>query len=189
MEGDPALVVGLVDAGPVLHQERHHVHVVVDACLEERRKRKKRRVRPLLLTTATCPVCVCVSSPGLRQWEKPELEEGYKRLADCHMLAELLGNFGSRRAPKKCLRIAGLLEIPHSVVLLMEALTRGAATLYKNVRGGGGGGGSASRKASQKGRICLKSRRYSPIIPPRSVINQSAENNHTQTDHTLSLLR
>ena len=34
MQGDPALVVGLVDAGVVLHQEGHHVHVVVDACLE-----------------------------------------------------------------------------------------------------------------------------------------------------------
>lgn len=33
MKGEPALVVGLVDAGSVLHQESHHVHVVVDARL------------------------------------------------------------------------------------------------------------------------------------------------------------
>lgn len=33
MKGEPALVVGLVDAGSVLHQESHHVDVVVDARL------------------------------------------------------------------------------------------------------------------------------------------------------------
>lgn len=43
MKGDPALVVGLVDAGSVLHQERHHVHVVVYACLGEGRKEKEER--------------------------------------------------------------------------------------------------------------------------------------------------
>lgn len=33
VKGEPALVVGLVDAGAVLHQESHHVDVVVDARL------------------------------------------------------------------------------------------------------------------------------------------------------------
>lgn len=45
MEGDPALVVRLVDAGSMLHQESHHVNVVIYACLRERRGR--RRLRPL----------------------------------------------------------------------------------------------------------------------------------------------
>lgn len=35
MEGDPALIVGLVDGSPMLHQERHHVHIVIYACLKE----------------------------------------------------------------------------------------------------------------------------------------------------------
>lgn len=39
MEGDPALVVRLVDAGSMLHQERHHVNVVVYACLREGREK------------------------------------------------------------------------------------------------------------------------------------------------------
>lgn len=34
MKGEPAFVVGLVDAGSVLHQEGHHVHVVIYACLK-----------------------------------------------------------------------------------------------------------------------------------------------------------
>lgn len=38
MEGDPALIVGLVDAGSVLHQESHHVDIVIDACLREERE-------------------------------------------------------------------------------------------------------------------------------------------------------
>lgn len=38
VEGDPALVVRLVDAGSVLHQESHHVHVVVDACLKSKKE-------------------------------------------------------------------------------------------------------------------------------------------------------
>lgn len=33
MKGQPAFVVGLVDAGSVLHQEGHHVNVVIYACL------------------------------------------------------------------------------------------------------------------------------------------------------------
>lgn len=33
MKGEPAFVVGLVDAGPVLNQEGHHVNVVIYACL------------------------------------------------------------------------------------------------------------------------------------------------------------
>lgn len=45
MEGDPALVVRLVDASSVLHQEGHHVNVVVYARL--RGSRGKKRVRPL----------------------------------------------------------------------------------------------------------------------------------------------
>lgn len=38
MEGDPALIVRLVDAGSMLHQERHHVNVVVYACLRKGRE-------------------------------------------------------------------------------------------------------------------------------------------------------
>lgn len=41
MEGDPALVVGLVDAGSVFHQESHHVDVVVYARLKERGERER----------------------------------------------------------------------------------------------------------------------------------------------------
>lgn len=38
MEGEPALVVGLVDASSVLYQEGHHVHVVVYARLRRGQK-------------------------------------------------------------------------------------------------------------------------------------------------------
>lgn len=41
MEGDPALVVRLVDAGTMLHQESHHVNIVIYACLKEGREREK----------------------------------------------------------------------------------------------------------------------------------------------------
>lgn len=37
VKGEPALVVGLVDAGSVLHQESHHVDVVVYARLRRER--------------------------------------------------------------------------------------------------------------------------------------------------------
>lgn len=37
VQGDPALVVRLVDSSSVLHQERHHVHVVVYAGLKRER--------------------------------------------------------------------------------------------------------------------------------------------------------
>lgn len=66
MEGDPALVVGLVDAGSVFHQESHHVDVVVYARLKERGERESVRLLHLI---------------------------------DCHVLSELLGNFGSRSVP------------------------------------------------------------------------------------------
>lgn len=45
MEGDPALVVGLVDAGSMLHQERHHVHIVVYARLRKTEEKGGRGVR------------------------------------------------------------------------------------------------------------------------------------------------
>jgi hypothetical protein len=35
VEGDPALIVRLVDGSSMFHQERHHVHVVIYACLKE----------------------------------------------------------------------------------------------------------------------------------------------------------
>lgn len=35
MEGNPTFVVRLVDAGSVLHQESHHVDIVIYACLRE----------------------------------------------------------------------------------------------------------------------------------------------------------
>lgn len=38
MKGEPALVVGLVDAGSVLHQEGHHVNVVVYARLRTEKR-------------------------------------------------------------------------------------------------------------------------------------------------------
>ncbi len=47
MEGDPALVVRLVDAGTMLHQESHHVNIVIYARLKEGRERERRGVRPL----------------------------------------------------------------------------------------------------------------------------------------------
>lgn len=61
MEGDPALVVRLVDAGSVLHQESHHVNVVVYARLQEKRAReRKERERQVKVTggagNATCRV-------------------------------------------------------------------------------------------------------------------------------------
>jgi hypothetical protein len=34
VEGDPALIVRLVDGSPMLHQEGHHVHVVIYARLK-----------------------------------------------------------------------------------------------------------------------------------------------------------
>ena len=50
MEGDPALIVRLVDAGSMFHQESHHVDIVVYAGLRGRegeRERERRGVRPL----------------------------------------------------------------------------------------------------------------------------------------------
>ena len=38
VQGDPALVVWLVDAGSMLHQEGHHVNVVIYARLQRRRR-------------------------------------------------------------------------------------------------------------------------------------------------------
>lgn len=38
VKGDPALIVGLVDAGPVFHQEGHHVNIIIYAGLETRRE-------------------------------------------------------------------------------------------------------------------------------------------------------
>lgn len=53
MEGDPALVVRLVDAGSVLHQESHHVHIVVYTCLRE----KGSKVRKLYVVSLGCFDC------------------------------------------------------------------------------------------------------------------------------------
>ncbi len=38
VKGNPAFIVGLVDAGPMLHQEGHHVYIIIYAGLEKRRK-------------------------------------------------------------------------------------------------------------------------------------------------------
>lgn len=54
MEWDPALVIRLVDAGSMFHQESHHVDIVIYACLRQGRK----RVRPQLLD------CVELSALG-----------------------------------------------------------------------------------------------------------------------------
>lgn len=37
VKGNPAFIVGLVDAGSMLHQEGHHVHIIIYAGLENRR--------------------------------------------------------------------------------------------------------------------------------------------------------
>lgn len=41
VKGDPALIVGLVDAGPMLHQEGHHVYIIIYAGLKKKKKEKK----------------------------------------------------------------------------------------------------------------------------------------------------
>lgn len=38
MQGDPSLVIRLIDAGAMLHQKRHHVHVIIYTCLEIKHK-------------------------------------------------------------------------------------------------------------------------------------------------------
>lgn len=43
VKGDPALIVGLVDTGPMLYQEGHHVYIIIYAGLKKRRKKKKDR--------------------------------------------------------------------------------------------------------------------------------------------------
>ena len=44
MERGPSLVVAAVDVGAVLHQELHHVQVVVDARLQGREQREGERI-------------------------------------------------------------------------------------------------------------------------------------------------
>lgn len=36
VKGDPALVVGLVDTGPMLHKEGHHVYIIIYAGLKKK---------------------------------------------------------------------------------------------------------------------------------------------------------
>lgn len=43
VKGDPALIVGLVDAGPMLHQEGHHVYIIIYAGLKKKRKKKRQQ--------------------------------------------------------------------------------------------------------------------------------------------------
>lgn len=47
---DPALIVGLVDAGPMLHQEGHHVYIIIYAGLKKKMTRVKASVPSSRLT-------------------------------------------------------------------------------------------------------------------------------------------
>lgn len=80
MKGEPALVVGLVDAGSVLHQESHHVDVVVDACLRGER-RERRNVRPRL---QSCPAARELTSALQLQEKSPAMQ-----LTGCHVVSGL----------------------------------------------------------------------------------------------------
>ena len=54
MEGNPAYVIRLVDAGAMLHQEGHHVHVIVNAGLERKNISISRVIKPLSKKKKTC---------------------------------------------------------------------------------------------------------------------------------------
>lgn len=107
MEGDPALIVRLVDAGSVLHQESHHVNIVIYARLKEERRERggtsKATERSKGAPAAPC-VCQCVSLcgyyvSGMACAIVTNSLHGKSitlPLIDCHVLSELLGNFGSR---------------------------------------------------------------------------------------------
>lgn len=56
MEGDPALIVRLVDAGPMLHQESHHVDIVVYAGLRGREREKGSKATVIRECSVTYPV-------------------------------------------------------------------------------------------------------------------------------------
>lgn len=109
MKGQPALVVGLVDAGSVLHQEGHHVNVVVYACLgrEEGRGNVRRADRP--------------SDSRCDSYRKSPATQ----LTGCHVVAELLGILEAGAIPNH-LRIAGVLQIPRSIALPMKGGGRSA---------------------------------------------------------------
>lgn len=124
MKGDPALVVRLVDASSVLHQERHHVHVVIYACLGERRKRSKVRrqqvslglsIRVYHVYDACNSGMVCVVTPLLLH------SEGKCTVSDRlpHAFRVVWGFWLLERS-QKCLHIAGVPGIPHGTALLME---------------------------------------------------------------------
>lgn len=84
MEGDPALVIRLVDAGSMLHQESHHVDIVIYACLRQGRK----RIRPQLLD--------CVELSALGYMHTCMLHLSWKgHYTPDWLPCALLGDFGS----------------------------------------------------------------------------------------------
>lgn len=101
MEGDPALVVRLVDACPMLHQESHHVNVVIDARLRGSRERKSQ-------TKRRDPSCTVAREPV----------SGMVGAAEKSTASESCWGIVAAGAIPKCLHIAGVLEMPHSMVLL-----------------------------------------------------------------------
>ncbi|CAM9231386.1 unnamed protein product [Lampetra planeri] len=55
VEGDPALIVWLVDTGSMLHQKSHHVHIIIYACLGE--DKEKGGLRPGKEARGTVGLC------------------------------------------------------------------------------------------------------------------------------------
>lgn len=98
MEGDPALVVGLVDAGPVLHQEGHHVNVVIYTCLEEREQRRggsentERLVRLI--------ICPRISIHANKHVNTSQQERAFQSVTDCRARPDPLLSLGSWGIPK-----------------------------------------------------------------------------------------
>lgn len=115
MKGEPALVVGLVDAGSVLHQEGHHVNVVIYACL-----RRERRETECKNSVLTCPAThMRMSSRQCDSRCSSYRKSPATQLTGCHVVSDLLGILAAGAIPNH-LRIVGALEIPHSTALLSE---------------------------------------------------------------------
>lgn len=68
MEGDPALIVRLVDAGSMLHQESHHVNIVIYARLREEREQMGKATERSKGHQLPC-VSMCFSVCILCQWD------------------------------------------------------------------------------------------------------------------------
>lgn len=119
MKGEPAFVVGLVDAGSVLHQEGHHVHVVIYACLKGGEREREMECQNSVLT---CPVTHIHMSSRQRDSRCYRYRKSpATQLTGCHVVSELLGILAAGVIPNH-LCIAGALQIPHYTALLMEGV-------------------------------------------------------------------